>query len=105
MNDDNLDAFVRGNMPSVTVSPARQRRLIAATLVRVGSNRVPSAHPRGGAPARPAMTWLRHCPWFALPLGACAALGMVIGATLGSGGQPPSLSYLIVSSAMRLTGF
>jgi hypothetical protein len=102
MSNSELDAFVRGSLPPVIVPPARERRLIAAVLIRLGRG---VSAPPASPPVFLATAWASVVRPMAVPLTAFAALGVVVGTTIGLSDPARGISHLIVSFATTLTGF
>ena len=105
MTERHLDAIVRGSLPPVAVSSARERRVIAATLLRLTPNGISAGSDETAIPLPPALGWGGFFQHLAVPLTAFAALGVIVGGTLDFGEPTRGLSHLIVSFATTLPGF
>lgn len=103
--DNDLDAFVRGSLPPANVSSARERRLIACTLVQLAPHRISSERSRTDEPIFQGMTWVGFFQRLAWPLTAFAVLGTIAGTTVGLSDPARGLSHLIISFTTTLTGF
>lgn len=91
-----MDELFRRNLRPVEITPARERRVIAAALLRVRWERARSEDRLVG--------WL-PLGRLVLPGTGLAVLGGVVGLVFSVGEAAPSLSLLVVPSVATLAGF